>query len=289
MQLETLSTERHILIAGATASGKSALALDIAQRFGGVIVNADAIQVYENWRILTARPSREDEAAVPHYLYGHQERDADYSVGTWLSELKTLLSGSQRLIIVGGTGLYFTALTQGLAPIPTIDPRIRKMAMDRHAQSGIEALIRDLDPETLKNIDVQNPMRVMRAWEVQHQTGYPIIYWQKQTPSPLLKEADVEAVLFKVDKQTLNNRIVARFDTMVTQGLLDEAQSNNALFAPHHSSSKAIGAQEIINVINGKTDLTSAREQITIATRQFAKRQRTWFNSKMKGWRIYER
>lgn len=287
MELNTLSTEKHILIAGATASGKSALALEIAQRYGGVIVNADAIQVYDAWRILTARPSVEDEATAPHRLYGHIAKDAPYSVGHWLREIEPLLHGPERLIIVGGTGLYFTALTQGLAPIPDISPQIRQQAIERFESLGLDALIRDLDDETKSKLDLQNPMRVMRAWEVQQQTGHSIIYWQKQTPKPILTADRYEPILFRVEKERLNSRIVQRFDNMVELGLLDEARQNVEAFEPQHGAHKAIGAQEIVNVIKGQIDLPTAREQITIATRQFAKRQRTWFNSKMQGWQMY--
>lgn len=288
MNLNTLSREKHILIAGATASGKSALALEIAQRFGGVIVNADAIQVYNNWRILTARPSLEDEKAADHRLYGHQDKEAEYSVGHWLRDVTPLLDGPERLIIVGGTGLYFTALTQGLAPIPDISPDIRLAATEQFESHGLAPLIRELDSATRAQIDLNNPMRVMRAWEIQKQTGQSLIYWHAQTPEPMLPALRYEPILFRVEKEVLNHRISKRFDHMVEIGLLDEARLNVEDFEPHHSASKAIGAQDIIHVINGLIDLPTAKERITIATRQFAKRQRTWFNSKMKGWQLYE-
>jgi tRNA dimethylallyltransferase len=184
--LPPISPDQPVLIAGPTASGKSALALEIAETQGGVIVNADAIQVYENWRILTARPSEEDESRASHALYGHIAHDADYSVGHWLREVAPFLTGGQRPIITGGTGLYFTALTQGLADIPPTPPEIRSEADARVAEDGFESLLAELDPETAARIDQLNPMRVQRAWEVLRATGRPLAAWQDDTPAPML-------------------------------------------------------------------------------------------------------
>lgn len=173
--------ERPVLIAGPTASGKSALALEIAARQGGVIVNADAIQVFSDWRVLTARPSPEEEAQAPHRLYGHVPGSRAYSVGEWLRDLAPILAGSERPIIVGGTGLYFTALTQGLAEIPATPPEIRGEAMARLAAGALPAMVAELDPETRARIDRNNPMRVQRAWEVLRATGRGLASWQAQT------------------------------------------------------------------------------------------------------------
>ena len=156
-----------ILIAGPTASGKSALAMEIAERFGGAIINADAFQIYSNWRVLTARPSKVDEYKAPHFLYGHIAPDAAYSVGHWLAEITPLLNASPRPIITGGTGLYFQALTKGLANIPSLPPEIRKAAQEEINKKGFEALLSELDAATKSQIDCKNPMRVQRAWEVQ--------------------------------------------------------------------------------------------------------------------------
>jgi len=183
-QLPPIAPDQPVLIAGPTASGKSALALQIAQAQGGVIINADAIQVFDNWRVLTARPPEEDEAAAPHLLYGHVPYDADYSVGHWLREVAPLLKGGPRPIIVGGTGLYFTALTQGLAEIPATPPALREEANARVAKEGFETLLAELDAKTAARIDCQNPMRVQRAWEVLTATGKPLADWQDNTPPP---------------------------------------------------------------------------------------------------------
>ena len=170
--INDINPARTVLIAGPTASGKSALAMAIARTQGGVIVNADALQVYENWRILSARPDAADEAAVPHRLYGHIGARQDYSAGHWLREVRALLDGPDRLIITGGTGLYFTALTEGLAEIPATPPAIRDEADRMRIQQGIDALLDGIDAATRTRIDTQNPMRVQRAWEVQQATGH---------------------------------------------------------------------------------------------------------------------
>lgn len=284
--ISQISPEQPVLIAGPTASGKSALALEIATRQGGVILNADAIQVFANWRVLTARPSAEDEAQAQHLLYGHIAGDAEYSVGHWLREVTPLLAG-QRPIIVGGTGLYFTALTQGLANIPATPPEVRALADQRLLKEGREVLLAELDAETRAAIDTLNPMRVQRAWEVLHSTGKGIKAWQAETPPPLLPLAAAFPVLFDVDKDWLNTRIARRFDLMLDQGALDEAEANLPGWDPSHLSAKAIGAPELIAHLQGNLSLDQAREAATIATRQFAKRQRTWFRSKMKDWHAY--
>lgn len=282
--LPTISPEQPVLIAGPTASGKSALALEIAETQGGVIVNADAIQVYENWRVLTARPSPEDESRADHKLYGHLARDAEYSVGHWLREVAPILSAGQRPIITGGTGLYFTALTQGLAEIPPTPPDIRKEADAIVAGQGFKVLLDELDPDTASRIDRQNPMRVQRAWEVLKATGRPLAAWQDATPPPLLPLSETVPILFDVERDWLNTRIARRFDQMLQEGALEEARANLVDWDPGLLSAKAIGAPELIAHLEGRLTLDEAREAATIATRQFAKRQRTWFRSKMRDW-----
>lgn len=285
--LPPITADQPVLIAGPTASGKSALALQIARDQGGVIINADAIQVYENWRILTARPSKEDESSAPHLLYGHIARDADYSVGHWLREVARLLKQSNRPIITGGTGLYFSALTQGLADIPATPPEIRGEADARVASEGFEALLSEIDDKTALRIDQQNPMRVQRAWEVLRATGRPLSEWQDKTPPPLLPLHNCVPIVFDADKDWLNQRIARRFDQMLDMGALEEARANLANWNPGELSARAIGAPELIAHLKGELTLDEARLAATIATRQFAKRQRTWFRSKMRDWWPY--
>ncbi|WP_294621964.1 tRNA (adenosine(37)-N6)-dimethylallyltransferase MiaA [uncultured Roseovarius sp.] len=280
----TIPADRPVLIAGPTASGKSALALRIAQDKGGVIINADAIQVFENWRVLTARPSSEDEAAAPHALYGHVPYDADYSVGHWLREVAPRLKTGSRPIITGGTGLYFSALTEGLAEIPATPSEVREAANEIVSKQGFKTLLPSLDAQTLSRIDQQNPMRVQRAWEVQQATGKGLAHWQDTTPPPLLPLDQCTAIVVEADKEWLTPRIESRFDQMLDMGALNEARANLPNWDPQLLSSKAIGAPELIAHLQGLMTLDEAREAATIATRQFAKRQRTWFRARMKNW-----
>lgn len=273
-----------VLIAGPTASGKSALALQIAAQTGGQIINADALQVYDNWRVLTARPPAEDEAAFPHHLYGHVGRTQPYSAGHWLRDVEKLLADIDTPIIVGGTGLYFTALTQGLAEIPETPAHIRAEADALREKGRVADMLADLDEVTKSRIDQQNPMRVQRAWEVWRATGKPISAWQDETPAPLVPLESAIAIHVNPDKDWLNARIAQRFDLMLETGALDEAQDNAPTWDPSLQSSKAIGAPELVGYVRGETSLQDARELATIATRQYAKRQRTWFRSRMKDW-----
>ncbi|WP_397543166.1 tRNA (adenosine(37)-N6)-dimethylallyltransferase MiaA [Roseovarius salis] len=282
--LSDLPADMPVLIAGPTGSGKSDLAMDIAERRGGVVVNADAIQVYANWRVLTARPAPEDEARVPHRLYGHVAHNEPYSAGRWLREVAPLLAGPDRPVIVGGTGLYFSALTEGLAQIPQTPRDIRTRAEALLAAGGIEALLAELDERTLSRIDRKNPRRVQRAWEVQQTTGHGLAAWQDATPPPLLPADACLRIVIDAPKEWLNQRLAARFDRMLDLGALDEARENLPHWSPEAPSSKAIGAAELIAHLRGEISLPAARTAAITATRQFAKRQRTWFRARMKGW-----
>ena len=285
IDISQISPERPVLIAGPTASGKSSLALQIAQAQGGVIINADALQVFGGWRVLTARPDADDEARAPHALYGHVPFEAEYSTGAWLREVAQLLqSRAERPIIVGGTGLYFTALTQGLAPIPQTPPHIRAAGDALRGSGALEQMVQALDAQTAAQVDLNNPMRVQRAWEVQQATGRGLASWQDATPAPLLPLGRTDAILLDADKDWLNARIARRFDAMLAGGALQEAEANLHRYDPALVSCKAIGAPELIAHLRGETSLDAAREAATIATRQFAKRQRTWFRSKMRDW-----
>lgn len=281
--LSTLSREAPILIAGPTASGKSALAMELAARDGRVIVNADALQVYACWRILTARPSHEDETALPHALYGHVGRDTPYSVGHWLREVAPFLS--RPVVIVGGTGLYFTALTEGLADIPPTPPAIRAEADHRLSQHGPAALLADLDPATTARIDTRNPARIQRAWEVQRSTGRGLAFWQDQTGAPLLPLSQAQTLVLRPDVDWLNARIDLRFDQMIAAGALEEARAELPHWQPTRPSSRAIGAPELIAHLRVELPLPDAIAAAKITSRQYAKRQRTWFRSRMADWR----
>lgn len=282
--VQSLATDRPVLLAGPTASGKSALALAIADRLGGPIINADALQVYSDWRVLTARPSEDDEARHPHRLYGHVAGDQSYSVGDWLRDLAPLLDGPPP-VIVGGTGLYFTALTEGLAEIPPTPDAIRAEALDRLKHDGAATLLSELDAKTALRIDQQNPMRIQRAWEVLRATGRGLADWQDDTGPPLLPLAHSQTLLIDAPKDWLTPRIEARFDQMIAAGALDEARTNASAWHAALPSAKAIGAAELVAHIRGEMSLDDARHAAIIATRQYAKRQRSWFRARMKTWR----
>ena len=275
-----IAAHKPVLIAGPTASGKSALALHIARTQGGVIVNADALQVFDGWRILTARPDDADLAQASHALYGHIPFDAPYSTGEWLREVTPFLAAKERPIIVGGTGLNFHALTHGLADIPATDLALRTQGN----MLSLQDLLADLDPQTTARIDVNNRMRVQRAWEVLTQTGRSLADWQDDTPPPLLAPDDATKITLDVPTDWLNARIAQRFDIMLDQGALAEAQAMLPHWDPSHQSAKAIGAPEMIAHLTGTLSLQDARDSAITASRQYAKRQRTWFRSKHKNW-----
>ena len=275
-----IPARRPVLIAGPTASGKSALALEIATQSGGVVVNADASQVYDCWRVISARPSPDEESRAPHRLYGHLSQNDPYSTGHWLREVAEIVAQDQRPIIVGGTGLYFKALIHGLADIPATPPQLRKIADDMPH----EQLIAELDPQTAQAIDLNNRARVQRAWEVLTATGRGLTVWQAQTPPPLLPLSDCSAIAINVDRDWLASRIEQRFDLMLEGGALEEVRAIEPYYDPSLPAHKAIGVPELIAHLSGELTLDQAREAAIIATRQYAKRQRTWIRSNMADW-----
>jgi len=285
--LDQIHEKKPILIAGQTASGKSHLAIQIAEKHGGTIINADAIQVYANWRILTARPSAANEEIISHKLYGHVNGALEYSVGTWIKEIQEVLLSNSRPIIVGGTGLYFSALTKGLADIPQIPENVRLEVQNRIKKNGFKSLVEEIDEQTVQKIDVSNPMRVQRAWEVLKATGRGLSRWHDETPKPTLDIKKCEAILVEPEISVVNDRIYSRFDQMIEQGLLQEAENNLATWNTSNSSSKAIGAKELIAYLKNEISIDQLRNDIITATRQYAKRQRTWFRSNMKSWKKY--
>ncbi len=278
--LDDVPAETPVLIAGPTGSGKSALALAFAEERGGVVINADALQVYSGWRILTARPPPADTERAPHRLYGHVPRHESYSAGHWLRELAPLLGGARRPIIVGGTGLYFSALTQGLAEIPPTPGPVRATA----DALSLEELCTGIDRETLAQIDRANRARVQRAWEVQTSTGRSLAAWQRDTPPPLMELSQAACVLIDAPKDALTPRLERRFDAMLAEGALEEVRANLADFDPQRPGDKAIGASELAAHLRGETSLDAARDAAVIATRRYAKRQRTWFRARMSNW-----
>ena len=276
--------EKPILLVGPTASGKSKIAMSLAMKLDRHIVNADSLQVYSNWRILTARPTIKDEQIIPHHLYGHKAADEEYSVGHWLRELSNILKTNKKIIIVGGTGLYFSALTEGLANIPEISDETKIICKKRLLAYGIQDLVDDLDKETRESIDIKNQMRVIRAWEVLRETGKPLKKWQSETGTPILPLTKCHPLFINPDKNDLDKKIRARFIQMVKIGALDEVRKNLDMWSTSVIASKAIGASELSSYLKNEVSLDQAITNASIATRQYAKKQRTWIRARMKQW-----
>ncbi|CAN5799024.1 tRNA (adenosine(37)-N6)-dimethylallyltransferase MiaA [soil metagenome] len=283
---------RPVLITGPTASGKSELALTVAERDGGGVVNADALQVYAGWQLLTARPGREATARAPHALYGHVPGHAPYSVGHWLRDVAGVLEDAarrgRRPVIVGGTGLYMSALTEGLSPIPPVDRDVRRRADALMQSNGLADLRDDLaarDAETAATIDLANPARVQRAWEVLEATGCGLAAWRRVRSKPLVPREMAVCAVVNPEPARLAERIGRRFEAMLAAGALEEVRRALAEgWNPRLAAAKALGAAELVAYLRGETGLDAAAARSVGATRRFAKRQRTWFRGRMADW-----
>ncbi|MFG1245811.1 tRNA (adenosine(37)-N6)-dimethylallyltransferase MiaA [Xanthobacter flavus] len=281
-----------VLIAGPTASGKSALALSIAARTGGIVLNADSMQVYGDLSVLTARPTVAEMAEVPHGLYGHVDADMDYSVGRWLEDAKRALAAARaagRLpVFVGGTGLYFRALTQGLAEIPAIPEAVRaevRGAAEALDSPDLHARLAARDPESAARLKVNDRQRVLRALEVIHATGRSLTDWQRDAQPPVLDAARCAKIVLEVDRDLLRQRIDARFEAMMAAGALEEVRRLAARnLAPDRTVLKAHGAPALTRYMKGEMSLTDAIAEGQSDTRRYAKRQATFFRHQMPDW-----
>ena len=285
-----------VLIAGPTASGKSALALALAETLGGVIVNADSMQVYRDLRIITARPSPEDEARAPHRLYGHVDAGENYSVGRWCRDVAEALAGTAAQgrvpILVGGTGLYFKALTSGLAAVPPIPADIRTHVRGRLQSEGVAPLFAELikrDPATAQRLMPNDRSRISRALEVVLATGRSLTDWHREGLPPLVDPARAVKVFLTCERKQLVARIERRFAVMLEAGALDEAK---ALAARHLDpllpAMKAHGVPWLIRHLNGEISIDEAAAGAVMDTRRYAKRQVTWFRNQMANWTAVE-
>lgn len=280
--------KRAVLIAGPTASGKSALAIALAHEKGGVVVNADAMQVYRELRILTARPSEEDEAQVPHRLYGHVSGANAYSVARWLAdataELEAVWRSGRVPIITGGTGLYFKALEQGLADIPLIPADITQKWRDAKGDLHVELAKRDQGAAA--RLNPNDRQRIIRALEVFEGTGMPLDHWQRAAQGKaVLARVAVERIFLNPDRKVLHARANERFARMVKEGAVEEVKALLALgLDPKIPVMKAIGVKQLAAWLSGWRGLEDAIEAGQTATRQYIKRQLTWWRHQMPGW-----
>jgi len=285
---EAKGGKRAVLIAGPTASGKSALALRLASERGAVIVNTDALQVYAVLRLITARPSEAHLSEAPHLLYGTVPPSVRFSTGDWSRAAQAIIAKHDNLIFVGGTGLYFSSLISGFAEIPHVPPEAVAAAeaeiagLDRDARGR---LIAARDPLIAARLKAPDPQRVTRALAVLIATGRSLASFQDDAQAGLLEGWQVEKLVLDPDREVLRQRIARRFETMFADGAVEEVRALLALnLDPSLPAMKAIGVPEIAAMLNCALTRAEAIERAVIATRQYAKRQRTWFRGRMVDW-----
>jgi tRNA dimethylallyltransferase len=281
-----------VLIAGPTASGKSALALSLAKTLNRVVINADSMQVYRDLRIITARPSPDEERAVPHRLYGHVDAAVNHSVGHWFRDAQAVLAEiattGKTPIFVGGTGLYFKALLTGMAAIPPIDPDIRAHFNARLETDGVEALhaeLNSVDPLTASRLMVRDRSRILRALEVLEATGRTMDEWHGDGLPGLLDAVGAIKIFLTPEREQLKGRIAARFNAMLDHGALDEVKALDARkLSGTLPAMKAHGVPWLRKFFRGEISREAAAEGAVMDTRRYAKRQVTWFRNQMPGW-----
>jgi tRNA dimethylallyltransferase len=287
-----MRTLRPILIAGPTASGKSGLALALAERFGGTVINADSMQVYRELRILTAGPTAEDEARAPHALYGFVSGAEAYSAGRYAVDVAQAIAAARAAervpVVVGGTGLYFKALLEGLSPIPAADPEVRafwRAEAARRPAVELHALLAERDPEMAARLMPTDTQRIVRALEILDSTGRSLADWQRQPGRPVLAEAEAVRLLQLPDRAGHGALIDSRFDTMLAAGALDEVRALLALgLAAELPIMRALGVAPLADHLAGTLSLEAAVAAAKIETRRYAKRQITWLRRNMIAW-----
>jgi tRNA dimethylallyltransferase len=280
---------KAVLIAGPTASGKSALALDLAQKHGGMVINTDSMQVYRDLRVLTARPTGEEEAQVPHRLYGHVDAAVNFSAGGYVADAAKALAEARAQnrmpIFVGGSGLYFKAITRGLSAVPPIPPDVRESVRARLEREGVEALHAELarrDPVSAERLKPRDRTRIARALEVVEATGRSLTDWHREGLPPILPQGDFVALFLAPERDQLYARIDARFDMMLKAGALEEVAALAARgLDPLLPAMKAHGVPALIRHLKGEIGLAEAAEIGRADTRHYAKRQFTWFRHQL--------
>jgi tRNA dimethylallyltransferase len=283
---------RAVLIAGPTASGKSALALELARRFGGVVINADSMQVYRDLAIITARPSPDEMGMAPHRLYGTVDAAENFSVGRWIDAVRATLAETTASgalpILVGGTGLYFKALTEGLSAIPPVPEEVRdevRREAEGLAPPELHARLAAVDPLTAARLRPSDPQRILRALEVIAATGRPLVQWQEAGREPAVLDGwPVQGVFLSVDRTALRAGIDRRFEAMMAAGALDEVEALAARrLDPALPAMRAHGVPGLIAHLAGDIPLDEAVARGQRDTRAYAKRQETWFRNQMPG------
>jgi tRNA dimethylallyltransferase len=285
-----------ILIAGPTASGKSALALALAERLGGTVINADAMQVYRELRVLTARPDADDERRAPHRLYGHVPGAEAYSAARYAAEARAAIAAAEEAgslpIVVGGTGLYFKALTEGLSPIPPIPDEIRarwRACAGEEGAAALHAILAERDPEMAARLRPTDPQRLVRALEVLEATGTSLARWQEEPGEPVVRVEDGRAVVVAPERDVLRQRIDARFDRMMAHGAVEEVRALLQLaLSPELPVMRALGVGPLARLIAGEASPAEAGEAAKAETRQYAKRQLTWLRRNMNAWKLVD-
>lgn len=285
-----MAGKRAVLIAGPTASGKSTLALAMAERLGGVIVNADSMQVYGELRVLTARPTPDEEARVPHRLYGHVPASVRYSVAHWLADVTAALDEAaaedRTPVIVGGTGLYLSALVRGIADVPPIACEVKAevKALAKQPAPVLHAELARRDPVMAARLRPSDPQRILRALEVVTSTGRSLADFQKETLPPLLAPGEYDGTVLAPDRAWLHERIRQRFERMAVEGLEEARALDAQRLDPSLPALKAIGVPEMIAAARGEVAVSAAVERAVVATRKYAKRQETWFRNQFPDW-----
>ncbi len=275
---------RAFLIAGPTASGKTALALDIAERVGGAVVNADSMQVYRDFRILTARPAPQEESRAPHLLFGHVDASVNYSVGRWLADFAATLADLDARgltpVVVGGTGMYFKAALQGLSNIPAVPDAVRlavRAAAQGKTPQQLYAELAACDPQTAIRLRPTDPQRLLRALEVFAATGKPLVAYQGPRNPPLLDASACRRVFLAPERIALYARIDQRYEKMIVDGALDEVEALRARrLDPTLPAMRAHGAPHLMEFLNGEISLSAAIARGQSDTRRYARRQFTF-------------
>jgi tRNA dimethylallyltransferase len=287
-----MTATRVILIAGPTASGKSAIALALAERLGGMIINADSMQVYNELAILTARPTSADVARAPHRLYGVVPASEAYSVGRWVKDAAAAISEARTAglfpIIAGGTGLYFKALLEGLSPIPDIPDDVRRhwrQAAETTSAPALWDALRARDPETAAALRPTDKQRLVRALEVITATGRPLVVWQRIPGRPVINERRTLKLLIVRDRAQLQERADLRLDAMIAHGALEEVRRLAALnLSAELPCMRALGVHPLLAHLSGKMSLADAVARTKQDTRAYIKRQETWARRNMMSW-----